>query len=331
MRFLLVAFVLGQGIWISGCTTMDVSQCRSVEWFKVGLIDGRRGLPADYLQQHQKACEASGREVAAQEYEAGRQQGLLEYCTPGEAYRAGSEGKSYRGVCSQEVEKEFLTQFAAGRQTWQLKQERAELREEQKRRREEIEKDHSLVGDVAKAYHLFSGTSATEDIDQRENQLSDQIHERDSKAPVSRLSLQPQVNMSGMESAAGAMFGTVMGFGLGHAIQGHWRDDGVKWTAIDASMISAIAVIGHNCPGNVKTETSGSVTAIASSDCQVLAPLWFLGFLGSRIWQSVELWSHTRRAFSPYEEKKPSVFLPEYVSTVPVSDTMGVGAGWSFN
>lgn len=325
------SLILLSMLWLSACSTMDESMCRSADWYKVGVVDGKRGLPAGYIDEHIKACSAFGREVVSAEYTSGREQGLREYCTPGEAYVAGSAGKSYHNVCPKEVEDEFLKQFAAGRQTYALKMERDRVREEKKQRQEAIDKDHSVVGDVAKAYHLFSGTSQTEDYDRRDEHLTDQILDRNSKAPVSRAALEPKMNMSGLESMSGAILGTVMGFGLGHAAQGHWSQDGRKWTAIDASMITAIAVIGHNCPGNTRTSARGSVEAITTSDCNVLAPLWFVGFLGARVWQSVELWGHTRRAFSPYQEKKPSVFLPEYVSTVPVSDTMGVGAGWAFN
>lgn len=326
-----IIFVLPLMLWLSGCATMDETECKSADWYKVGVVDGKRGLPSDFLNQHLKACAASGRDVAVNEWTAGREEGLKEYCTPGVAYVAGSSGKNYQNVCPKEVEDEFLKQFAAGRQTYALKMERNEVREEKKRRQEQIDKDHSVVGDVSKAFHLLAGTSPTEDYDRRDERLTNQIVERNSNAPVSRLALEPQVSMTGLESMSGAMLGTVMGFGLGHAAQGHWSVDGKKWTAIDASMITTIAVLGHNCPGNTRTEARGSFEAMAAGDCNLLVPMWFVGFLTARVWQSVELWTHTRRAFSPYQEKKPSAFFPEYVSTVPVSDTMGVGAGWAFN
>lgn len=329
MRSILFVF-LATG-WLSGCATMDKSECKSADWFQVGVVDGKRGLPADYLKEHQKACAGSGRVITAAEYSAGWEEGLKEYCTPGGGYLAGSSGRSYQQVCPQEVEEEFLKQFNAGRHTWALRMERDRVREEKKRREEQIAGDRSVVGDISKAYHLLSGTSQTEEYDRRDNELTDQILTQDADAPVSRLALEPKVNMSGLESMSGAMLGTITGFGLGHAAQGHWSLDGKKWTAIDASMIGAIAVIGHNCPSNTRAEAKGSFEAVTAASCNLMVPLWFVGFLTARVWQSVELWTHTRRAFSPYKDKKSSALFPEYVSTVPVSDTLGLGAGWVIN
>lgn len=326
-----IIFILPVTWWLSGCATMDQSECKSADWFKVGVVDGKRGLPLDYLNEHKKACADSGRAIAAAEYSTGREEGLKEYCTSGGGYVAGSSGRSYHHVCSKELEEEFLKQFNAGRHTWALRMERNRVREEKQQREERIAKDRSVVGDIAKAYHLLSGTSQTEEYDRRENELTDQILTQEANAPVSRLALEPKVNMSGLESMSGAILGTITGFGLGHAAQGHWRLDGHKWTAIDASMIGAIAVIGHNCPGNARAEAKGSFEAVTAADCNLMVPLWFVGFLTARVWQSVELWTHTRRAFSPYKEKKSPALFPEYVSTVPVSDTLGLGAGWAFN
>lgn len=94
---------------------------------------------------------------------------------------------------------------------------------------------------------------------------------------------------------AGGVVGSITGFGIGHAIQGRYPDDGwiftvtegVSITVLYAGLISCLAnsTVGNNCNG------SGGV-ALAG----------FLGFLGFHIWEVVDLWASPPRLNRRYHE-----------------------------
>lgn len=311
---------------------MDAEMCPKVDWQRIGFIDGQHGRPDYFVNEHKTACDAGNIQVLEAEYEEGRQKGLLEYCTLDGAFRAGARGEAYRGVCPKEFEAQFLEQNRAGLEVASLKRERKAVRDELERRQEKIAKDRSVLGDISKAYYLVSGKSPTAELDDRDERLSDEIFKRESKSPAGSLSMEPETNTSGIVSAIGSFYGTVIGFGLGHLIQSRYVDDGAKWTAIDASFIASIGVIAHNCPSNVKSDSHVKFgdAAFTDSTCSVLGPLWFVSFIGARVWQSVDLIRHTRRALSPYSEPARMSLVPKYIAPMPVASTLGVGAEWSF-
>jgi hypothetical protein len=73
LLLLWVAFVIG-------CGTMSKEECASSEWKHIGLVDGRMGKTASYLNEHRNTCGENTPNAIA--YEEGRIQGLKEYCTP---------------------------------------------------------------------------------------------------------------------------------------------------------------------------------------------------------------------------------------------------------
>jgi Protein of unknown function (DUF2799) len=97
MRFLVVmAGCLGL---LAGCATIPEDQCAKVDWYELGIMDGRTGYAADRLVRHRDAC--AGVKVVPDErrYLQGRQIGLADYCRPDIAVREGLAGHSYADVC----------------------------------------------------------------------------------------------------------------------------------------------------------------------------------------------------------------------------------------
>ena len=84
---------------LGGCATIPEEQCAKVDWYELGVNDGRAGYPADRLLRHRDAC--AGVKIVPDEkrYLQGRPVGLAEYCRPDNAQREGLAGRPYADVC----------------------------------------------------------------------------------------------------------------------------------------------------------------------------------------------------------------------------------------
>lgn len=115
---------------LSGCASMTQSECLMGNWTRVGYEDGAAGYPPSRLRNHESACAAHGVGVDAQAYFDARERGLLEYCTPYGGFNAGSNGRSYQGVCPYEAEGGFLAGYADGQYVYEASQYASQARSE---------------------------------------------------------------------------------------------------------------------------------------------------------------------------------------------------------
>lgn len=112
---LLVAVSLG------GCATMSGDECVTSDWTAVGYEDGSRGYTSDRFGKHRKACAKHGVTADFQAYQKGREQGLVEFCQPARGFNLGSNGRQYYGVCSVELEADFLDAYRVGQRLYTLR------------------------------------------------------------------------------------------------------------------------------------------------------------------------------------------------------------------
>ena len=106
---------------ISGCASMSSEECVATDWSAVGYEDGSRGYSTDRFAGHRKACAKHGIKADFEAYQAGRDQGLVEYCQPGRGYDVGSRGGRYYGVCPVELERDFLEAYNEGYHLYTLR------------------------------------------------------------------------------------------------------------------------------------------------------------------------------------------------------------------
>src|SRR5689334_20722209 len=99
---------------ISGCATMDRDECLTVDWRTVGFEDGASGYPTDRIGQHRRACAEYGVTPDLTAYQAGRAEGLREYCVPANGFRVGSQGGSYGGICPSDLDPAFADAYQSG-------------------------------------------------------------------------------------------------------------------------------------------------------------------------------------------------------------------------
>lgn len=100
---------------LSGCASMSGDECVTSDWAAIGYEDGARGYTTEHVTQRRKACAKHGVTPDFAAYQSGREQGLVEYCQPGRGFSVGSNGWRYNGVCSVDLEADFLEAYNAGR------------------------------------------------------------------------------------------------------------------------------------------------------------------------------------------------------------------------
>lgn len=106
---------------ISGCASMSSDECLMADWNAIGYEDGARGYTTERFSNHRKACADHGVTPNFADYQAGREQGLVEYCQPGRGFDVGASGGRYYGVCSVNLEPDFLDAYNVGRQLYTLR------------------------------------------------------------------------------------------------------------------------------------------------------------------------------------------------------------------
>lgn len=99
---------------LGGCASMSSDECVTGDWEAIGYEDGARGYTTAQLGERRKACAKHGVTPDFAAYQTGRDQGLVEYCTPGRGFDVGSRGGRYNGVCGANLEADFLDAYNAG-------------------------------------------------------------------------------------------------------------------------------------------------------------------------------------------------------------------------
>ena len=118
MRFVLLATAC---LTLGGCASMSKSECVYADWRAIGYEDGANGYPASAVSSRRQACAKAGVTPDMNEYLAGRDRGLEEYCTPANGFSTGESGGAYNGVCGKHDETAFLDHYRAGARLYTLR------------------------------------------------------------------------------------------------------------------------------------------------------------------------------------------------------------------
>jgi hypothetical protein len=115
---------------LAGCASLDKDECRTADWYAVGLEDGARGRAVDRLGDHRRACAAHGVTPDTGRYLAGRGEGLKSFCTYERGYSHGRAGQAYSGACPKELAGGFMAGYQRGRELHELNRRLEEARKE---------------------------------------------------------------------------------------------------------------------------------------------------------------------------------------------------------
>lgn len=106
---------------LGACSSMSANECLATDWRTVGYEDGVAGRSGDRVGRYRKACTKHGVAPDLEQYQAGRDQGLREFCRPLNGFRTGARGQGYNGVCPAELDGEFTDAYQSGRQLYTLR------------------------------------------------------------------------------------------------------------------------------------------------------------------------------------------------------------------
>src|SRR5262245_55831420 len=120
-RLALTVAVFAAMAALSGCNSMSEKECLSTDWRTVGYEDGVNGYAGDRIGRYRNACSEHGVTPDLAQYQAGRDQGLQEFCKPANGFRVGAHGGSYGGVCPADLDESFVDAYQTGRQLYTLR------------------------------------------------------------------------------------------------------------------------------------------------------------------------------------------------------------------
>jgi hypothetical protein len=90
---------------------------------------------------------------------------------------------------------------------------------------------------------------------------------------------------------AGGILGTIPGFGIGHAIQGRWKDKGWIFTAGEAGGVGLMMAAGMSCMSGHSDMMSGGEEKACSSGNRAFAASGMLIYLGFKVWEIIDVWT----------------------------------------
>lgn len=125
---------------LSGCSTLNEQECRSVDWYRLGTKDGQQGEKASLLDEHKESCRRYGIRPDEGQYLEGRDVGLLEYCRLGNAFRTGMNGEEYKGVCPLDMDAEFRRYNSAALEVYNSKKQVEDLDGQISKKEKELDK-----------------------------------------------------------------------------------------------------------------------------------------------------------------------------------------------
>jgi hypothetical protein len=112
---------------VSGCASLDRSECLNANWYAIGLEDGARGRPLERLGDHRRACAEHRVAPEAERYLAGRDEGLKSFCTYERGFAHGRSGQTYAGGCPAAMAASFQSGYQLGRELHDLHRRLSEV------------------------------------------------------------------------------------------------------------------------------------------------------------------------------------------------------------
>ena len=106
-----------------GCATLDKDECLVADWRLIGFQDGAAGKSATAMDDYRKDCARYSVVPDLDSYQAGRSEGLLQYCQPDNGYRLGETGHAYSPVCPPESGAAFRAAYNEGREIYLARSE----------------------------------------------------------------------------------------------------------------------------------------------------------------------------------------------------------------
>jgi hypothetical protein len=184
MKVMLATTGLVALLVLNGCASMNADECVMSDWHTIGFEDGSRGYTAERLGDHRKACARHGISPDLRAYQAGRDEGLQQFCQPSRGFSLGANGAHYNGVCAGYLEPQFLNAYRSGYHLYNLRSNVNSATRQIEHKKRELDEIKVTIRDKEAA--LIDRDTATEervllladlrDLSERTGQLESEIY-----------------------------------------------------------------------------------------------------------------------------------------------------------
>lgn len=110
--------VLYLSVLLQGCATLDKDECMVADWRLIGYQDGAAGKTAGIIGEYREDCAKYAVVPDLDDYNAGRAEGLREYCKAENGFRLGHSGRSLATVCPASLTDQFHQAYNSGRKLY---------------------------------------------------------------------------------------------------------------------------------------------------------------------------------------------------------------------
>lgn len=129
---------------LGGCAALSEEECRITNWYDLGSLDGKKGLPYEsQLKEYTQACLKAGIQPQRDFYIVGWGRGVASYCAPDQAYSLGRSGKDYSDVCTGDSQRLFLVNHRNGYKVYSAERKIADNEKEIKDIKDKIFKSEA--------------------------------------------------------------------------------------------------------------------------------------------------------------------------------------------
>lgn len=143
-------------LFLAACASLSKEECRSGDWHTIGVTDGQKSQLRDRIAKHQKACDRMDITPDIKAWNAGREKGLLNYCTPQNAYSIAKWGGTVNPICTPAQARTLAQAYAVGQRYYEIG--------------EDISAANSDISEIDTTLREFSSDLSYEDA-QRKNRL----------------------------------------------------------------------------------------------------------------------------------------------------------------
>ena len=118
---------------------------------------------------------------------------------------------------------------------------------------------------------------------------------------------------------AGGILGTVLGLGIGQAIEGRYLPIGLIITAGEVASFSLIEIGLSNCVTTAFTNIGQSQNTTNNNCLGAAGTIGLVGYVGLRVWEIVDVWASPPTINNRYEALQKRVAEGTHFGILPVS------------
>jgi hypothetical protein len=295
----------------SGCATgSKQNTCADRDWNHYGEIDALNGRLADYWKKHKRQCVGESLKVDVSSYSQGWEKGRQQFCQERErAFYHGQLGLPYQGQCEGlPSAREFSRHYRMGRRVYRLRRQKSRLQAQRKEwENSHLEKAADKSVTDASLGVANNNSPQEQEWAQKEKDLQRKIDHLSSRVPALSLSRESSSPGPSSQDVAGAFAGTVVGFGLGHALQNRYWEKGWIFTAGESAALGGLLYANSQCQDEPTRVKVGGGSRTERECDRVLPLLSLLTFVGLRVWQASDLFGHVSlKSQQAWQDPSPS-------------------------